>query len=104
MTPAPEILKPNTSPVQTYPIGLEGDSTAKCIVDRLVYDTLDYAAVVIEDDYALLPDGSKLLNRVFSAYGLDRYIEQSESGYCKLALIDGNPLNCTVENITVQPL
>lgn len=100
-SPKPEVVAATDS--TNVLIGLKGDGKP-CSVSHEMWYQMSYRTANLVNGVPVLPNGQPLLEAVFEAYGLARYVEKAKEGKCKLAVIDGNPLNCTVENITVNSL
>ena len=93
-------VKPVAVPT-AYKLGTIRDTLTECYLDREVLDDIPYSTCVLTEGVATLEDGSSILSLVFAKYGLDRYVDLEREGKCTLSTIDGNPLNCVVDNITV---
>ena len=81
-----------------YRVGVVSDESAECKVNDIIMQSMaDNSWVVISEDKAMLSGESALIERVFEAYGLGRYVCDKYH----LKTMDGNPLNLIIENLTV---
>lgn len=106
MTSAPDKTKPalsvepSAAPFvpQMVRIGTINHTNATCITNPDVYHFIDNTIAELVNGHVVLEGGKRLIELVFEAYGYGHYVTND---YYSLCYIDGDPLNCTVENITV---